>query len=261
MLRPRLGCKGLSELIGGLIILIVIISAFSGILLAIRELSEHERRIVEEIENTKDKEDLEVIYANLTDSVLNISILNSGPYDVFIDKLLVIDLTAGSYTLVEIDVGIGAGEVEEIAPTYSFTQGNNYLLKFITIKGEVLSYRFFSPTSARIEVTCIATPKNITSHELVTVLAFYRNIDSRVDAIYNIEPTISYKTSQGVSVVRIGGPQPEVIGWLPNGGLAIAKWIYRVEGNVGDYVEFTVSCSNALTTDSDRVTISWTPLT
>lgn len=252
MLRLRLDCRGLSELIGGLIILIIILSAFSGILLAIREISDHERRIIGEIENTKDRENLEVIYANLTGSALGISILNSGPHDSFIDKLLVIDLTAGSYTLVEMDVGIGAGEVKEIIPTYSFTQGHSYLLKFITIRGGVIPYMLFSPTSARIEVTCVATPKNITSGELVTVLAFYRNIDSRVGAIYNIEPTIS---CMGVSVVKISGPQPKVIGWLPNGGLAVVKWVYKIVGP--GYVNFTVGCNNNPTAkDSDEVTIS-----
>ena len=247
--------RGISSIIG-MIFLIVILSSVIGYFTYAIDLVEqvNDQVIMKGIERFDQfKENFEVTNIRIDDGKFNLTIKNTGQLPINFTRLWVNNVTDNSWPLQNFTInkvsspGQVLNNVGQNLNLYAL-ESQSYTLRLVTERGNTFNVQISSPQDKALEMNLFTVPRSVLTGHDVTIWYGVTNNLTDGSILQLITPQIKDPpdTTGVASATYIKGPIPATKESLMNGDTAFFKWIYKVDGNVGDTIAFNVTINNAM---------------
>lgn len=273
MARQR---RALSTIVGALLFLVVLVSAFGSILTAMSFMTTFQEKSIQ-VADANINQLNEIFSLNTKTSsscVLTTNVENKGAIPINIVELFVVDTTSNSLTRYDVVNGlVSAGYTRNIADanslspatTVTLAANKNYQVKVVTERGTAQSKTLSTPSSCKTPALVgelVAAPPEIASNEEITVAFVVVNRGD--ETLYNV--TLGGAPSYNMTVTPHSALKNQTlisnstISELDPGETVVFRWSVILKGGIGTSIllDANATASNAETTGNEEAKIKIT---
>jgi len=252
--------RGLSAIIGGVFMLIVITTAITYTSYSMNQVTQLAETIgiQQEIENQKIDEKFEVISVGITPTNnLTATIKNTGQLPLEINTLWLDEQNNSTDVVQKIPIN------QVIAPGYSFSfddlvvidPAKGYDMKLVTSRGEIQTFYLNSASQENLDIRLIAAPERVANGFSTTLMMIVVNNMSNNNPLVNLTPI--EPDCSGICG-ELSGPIPASYDVLDSGETAIFEWSFELNGFNDESITFTGELQNGVLGNSDTETVTIT---
>lgn len=256
--------RGLSSAVGAVFLIIVLTTGMTYVSTSISTVGNFSEQVI--VQDThrieKEKEAFEITSIDTSTGTLNAVLQNTGQIPVkitrfYLDEKGIVDVVQK----IEVNAAIPIGGTVKLTDYVSFpvdsTKG--YKLKFLTSRGFDHTYFVNSSNQQNLDLQLHALPQTVPTGFETTVLFSVHNNATDNNILMNLTPVIQVVPNDiNTIVAQIGTVEPEFYPSLKPGETTTFKWVYSINGDTGDYAEFTTSLLNGYPNNEEtsRVTVT-----
>ena len=205
-------------------------------------------------ETEQSSERIELRDVSMDSNKFNMTVVNTGPLPVKLVRMWVTNTTATTgwhkdYTLN--DVINPGGSLTKLGQSLSLIAKTDisYDLNVVTERGTTATFKIMSPKDTALKMSLYATPRSAFPGGNVTLIFGVSNNRTDGSMVHSITPTItpSYTDAGGSKVptyTLIEGPTPTTEKSLISTETVFFKYVYKVDGDPKDKVNFLLSVQN-----------------
>lgn len=259
--------RGLSTVVGMVFAIVALTSTVVYVSYSMNTLGQFGQTIVGKTQQSLDvgKESFRISNIEIDNNLFNITVVNTGNIPINFTKLWVTNSSSTSQTwtrsYVPVNNFVGPGatltNIGQHIPL-SALSNKAYTMKLVTSRGNTQQFSINSQLPQNLFVQFNAIPNQIPEGFTTTLVMTVVNNMSNNQVLLNLTPslvngTVSNPTADIITQI---GSSPQSYKTLQPGGVAIFKWVYKLQGNNNDVIVFTGGLKNLGKTVSDSVTLS-----
>lgn len=251
--------RGITSVVGAVFAIIAIITAIGYVTYSMNLLEKFNQSVLVRTEESFDrnKEEFDIVKANLISDKLNITVQNSASLPVHLTRLWVENTTvSNSVFKYDIDEVVSSGRtVTNIGQNIAFNvdSADSYHIKLITERGNSQQFTINSASSAPLNIQLLALPSTVSSEFTTGLVMIVTNNGS--GTLTNLAPETPSKSS-GLATCTLGPVSPPSYDTLPPGGTAIFRWDLTVSGDAPNYCTYIAQLQNGYPGNTAEATVT-----
>ncbi len=254
--------RGLSTVIGAVFAVIVISTSIGYVAYSMNLLQNYNQSVLarNQLSTDKGSENFQLYSLKVASNKFNITVANTGSVPINITRMWVQNTTATDWVnYYTINKAVNPGAlITNIGQSSSVNvnTANAYNIKLVTSRGNSIQFSMGSTAAKPLYMQLTMVPTVVLTGKNVTLLYIVINNMSSNNALVNVQPNIPSCSGTATGFTLKSGPLPIQFPTLPNGGVAIFKWVYTLTGTIpGQRETCTVSLANGVAgnTGSDTV--------
>lgn len=245
--------KGISSVVGGIFLILIIISGFTMLSTGLSFYEEYTTILSDnsQVEFERLSENIELVRVSIDSGKFNLTLQNTGSITSHLVRLWVTNETASPqwHDKFDIDYYVAPkGVITNIGQNLSLSVNSSagYVLKIITDRGSMSSYKIVPPSELATSMSLHIMPPSPINGTQVGILFTISNNSTSADSLFNVVPQLNVSLPGTSSVVLISGPAPSQVDEISRGSSVFFKWIYELSGAKNDIITFNASLVNGV---------------